>query len=79
MIQSVRNTPWQIVKKIKKIFFVVSLLHDLDFIVGIFPLHDKEDIKLIEHDWFMSKDALFKSQDISKRNKKKFSPNCFLF
>ena len=33
----------------------------------IFPLHDKEDIKLIERDWFMSKDSLFKSQDIRKR------------
>ena len=47
---------------------LVSLLNDLNFIVSIFPLHDKEDLKLIERDWFMSKDSLFKSQDIRKRN-----------
>ncbi len=46
---------------------LVGLLRDLDFVVSVFPLHDKEDIKLIEHDWFMSKDALFKSQDIRRR------------
>ncbi|CAF1291293.1 unnamed protein product [Adineta steineri] len=45
---------------------ILGLLRDMDFIVSIFPLHDKEDIKLIEHDWFMSKDSLFKSQDIHK-------------
>ncbi|CAF1374451.1 unnamed protein product [Adineta steineri] len=45
---------------------ILGLLRDMDFIVSIFPLHEKEDIKLIEHDWFMSKDSLFKSQDIHK-------------
>ncbi|CAF1211313.1 unnamed protein product [Adineta ricciae] len=45
---------------------VLNLLDSLDFLVSAFPLHDKEDIKLIERDWFMSKDALFKSQDIHK-------------
>jgi hypothetical protein len=53
--------------KIQIFLFLVNLLNDLDFIISIFPLHDKEDIKLIERDWFMSKDALFKSQDIRKR------------
>lgn len=48
----------------------VGILRDLDYIVHIFPLHDKEDIKLIERDWFMSKDSLFKSQDIRKRIEK---------
>jgi hypothetical protein len=51
------------------LIILVGLLRDLDFIVSIFPLHDKEDIKLIERDWFMSKDSLFKSQDIRKKNK----------
>ena len=46
--------------------FSVGLLRSLRFLVSIFPLHDKEDIKLIERDWFMSKDSLFKSQDIRK-------------
>ncbi len=51
------------------LIILVGLLRDLDFIVNVFPLHDKEDIKLIERDWFMSKDSLFKSQDIRKKNK----------
>jgi len=56
-------------KKLKLFLLIVGLLRDLDFIVNVFPLHDKEDIKLIERDWFMSKDSLFKSQDIRKKNK----------
>jgi len=52
----------------------------LKFIVNIFPLHDKEDIKLIERDWFMSKDSLFKSQDISKNEENQFErANCVFF
>jgi hypothetical protein len=51
----------------KLFVFLVGLLSNLDFVVSVFPLHDKEDIKLIERDWFMSKDSLFKSQDISKK------------
>ena len=50
-------------------FVSVGLLRELDFLVSVFPLHDKEDIKLIERDWFMSRDSLFKSQDISKSNR----------
>jgi hypothetical protein len=46
--------------------FLVGVLRNLDFIVNVFPLHDKEEIKLIERDWFMSKGSLFKSQDIRK-------------
>jgi hypothetical protein len=48
-------------------FYLVAILRSLGFLVDVFPLHDKEDIKLIQHDWFMSKGALFKSQDIRKR------------
>jgi len=56
-------------KKLKIFLLIVGLLRDLDFIISVFPLHDKEDIKLIERDWFMSKDSLFKSQDIRKNTK----------
>jgi hypothetical protein len=60
---------------------IVGLLRDLDFVISVFPLHDKEDIKLIERDWFMSKDSLFKSQDIRKNTKqsKIYFNNPFFF
>jgi hypothetical protein len=49
------------------IIFLVGLLRNLNFMESVFPLHDKDDIKLIERDWFMSKDSLFKAQDIRKK------------
>lgn len=42
----------------------MAILSDLNFLVNFFPLHDKEDLKLIAHDWFKSKYSIFKSQDI---------------
>ncbi|CAF0803540.1 unnamed protein product [Rotaria sordida] len=45
---------------------ILGLLRDLDFVISVFPLHDKEAIKLMEHDWFMSTHSFFKSQDIHK-------------
>ncbi|CAF2102384.1 unnamed protein product [Rotaria magnacalcarata] len=45
---------------------LLDILHSLDFIANIFPLHDKEDIKLMEHDWFKSIRAIFKPQDIHR-------------
>jgi hypothetical protein len=48
-------------------FSIVGVLRSLDFLVNIFPLHDKEEIKLLERDWFRSKDSFFKSQDIRRR------------
>ncbi len=68
MIQFVRPSYSQVLV-FYFLFNLVGILRSLDFFVNIFPLHDKEDIKLIERDWFMSKDSLFKSQDIRKRNK----------
>lgn len=49
------------------ICLLVSILRKLDFLENIFPLHDAEDIKLIERDWFKSKNSFFKAQDIRKR------------
>lgn len=48
------------------IVLLVNLLRELGFIISIFPLHEKEDVKLIEREWFMSKESFFKSQDIRK-------------
>lgn len=45
---------------------IVGVLRSLDFLVNVFPLHDKEEIKLLERDWFGSKNSFFKSQDIRK-------------
>ncbi|CAF3881681.1 unnamed protein product [Rotaria sp. Silwood2] len=45
---------------------ILDILRDLDFIANIFPLHDKEEIKLIEHDWFKSMRSIFQPQDIHK-------------
>ncbi|CAF1634206.1 unnamed protein product [Adineta ricciae] len=45
---------------------IFTVLRDLNFIVNFFPLHDKEDIKLMEYDWFKSKTSIIKSQDIHK-------------
>ncbi|UJR16383.1 hypothetical protein I4U23_003286 [Adineta vaga] len=45
---------------------MLAILNDLHFVVNFFPLHEKEDIKLLEHDWFKSKLSIFKSQDIHK-------------
>ncbi|CAF5027571.1 unnamed protein product, partial [Rotaria sp. Silwood1] len=43
-----------------------DILHSLDFVANIFPLHDKEEIKLIEHDWFKSIRSIFQPRDIHK-------------
>ncbi|CAM4753214.1 unnamed protein product [Rotaria magnacalcarata] len=45
---------------------ILCLLHNLNYIISVFPLHDKEDMKLTERDWFMSKNSFLKSQDIHK-------------
>jgi len=45
---------------------LLDILRDLDFIQNFFPLHDKEELKLLERDWFKSFDAIFKPQDIHK-------------
>lgn len=45
---------------------ILEILRNLNFLVNVFPLHDKEEIKLIERDWFMSKNSFLKSQDLNK-------------
>ncbi|CAF0837646.1 unnamed protein product [Rotaria sp. Silwood1] len=45
---------------------ILDILHSLDFVANIFPLHDKEEIKLIEHDWFKSIRSIFQPRDIHK-------------
>ncbi|CAF3286759.1 unnamed protein product [Rotaria sp. Silwood2] len=45
---------------------ILGLLRNLDFVISVFPLHDKEDMKLIERDWFMATYSSFKPQDIHK-------------
>ncbi|CAF1064866.1 unnamed protein product [Adineta steineri] len=45
---------------------ILNILTDHDYLVNFFPLHDKEDIKLLEYDWFASRTSMFKSQDIHK-------------
>ena len=44
----------------------MAILHELEFIAGVFPLHDKEEIKRLEKDWFNFKGGLFKTQDLRK-------------
>ncbi|CAF1198507.1 unnamed protein product [Rotaria sordida] len=45
---------------------ILNILHSLDFIGNIFPLHDKEELKLLEHTWIKSVRSISKPQDINK-------------
>ncbi|CAF0826099.1 unnamed protein product [Didymodactylos carnosus] len=36
---------------------ILGLLKNLDYIVNVFPLHDKEELKRLEHTWYMTSNS----------------------